>query len=499
MENHSRGSEWNRWDLHIHTPYSVLNNQFGDDFDEYVKQLYTRAIDNNVVTIGITDYFSIDGYRKIVEEYRSFDKLEKLLESDELAQKAMDILLLPNIEFRLDIIIDGNKVNFHVIFSDEVSITDIEENFLNNVKFVKQGDPFNTGTTRTLTRNNITEFGNNLISEHSFSGDAYKVGVEQLVVNSEQIKELLDDVAFKNKYIIVTPVDEDLSKISWDSGAHSVRKTMIQKTQCFFSANQSTIDFGLGKKHESDELFINEFKSFKPSVHGSDAHMFDNMFKPDINRNCWIKAEATFNGLQQILFESEDRVRVTEIKPESKQDYYVIDKIEISNKDFSPDFIFLNNKLNCIIGGKSTGKSILLHNIARAVDNDQVKDKCEITQLKNYYEIGKDVNVYWADGEVSTLSSRSEEEHKIIYIPQTYLNKLSDEEEETTEIDSIIKDIVLLNDNANISFERSEKEIYDYKKDLDMDIYSFVCVCQSKISANAHGKCQHLLTPVFGW
>lgn len=43
-----RGSEWNRWDFHVHTPYSVLNNGFGfnpdpdyeqdeKQFDEYVK------------------------------------------------------------------------------------------------------------------------------------------------------------------------------------------------------------------------------------------------------------------------------------------------------------------------------------------------------------------------------------------------------------------------------------------------------------------------------
>ena len=25
------GSEWRKWDFHVHTPYSVLNNQFGID------------------------------------------------------------------------------------------------------------------------------------------------------------------------------------------------------------------------------------------------------------------------------------------------------------------------------------------------------------------------------------------------------------------------------------------------------------------------------------
>jgi hypothetical protein len=32
------GSEWRRWDLHIHTPESVLNNGFGSDWDAYVQK-----------------------------------------------------------------------------------------------------------------------------------------------------------------------------------------------------------------------------------------------------------------------------------------------------------------------------------------------------------------------------------------------------------------------------------------------------------------------------
>lgn len=75
------GSEWRKWDFHIHTPYSILNNQFGfnpfvlsDDelesaFDGYVKELFTRAIDAEIAAIGITDYFMIDGYERLMQEY----------------------------------------------------------------------------------------------------------------------------------------------------------------------------------------------------------------------------------------------------------------------------------------------------------------------------------------------------------------------------------------------------------------------------------------------
>ena len=31
-----KGAMWRRWDLHIHTPESHLNNGFGDNFEQYL-------------------------------------------------------------------------------------------------------------------------------------------------------------------------------------------------------------------------------------------------------------------------------------------------------------------------------------------------------------------------------------------------------------------------------------------------------------------------------
>ncbi|HBA9363552.1 TPA: hypothetical protein J1348_004230, partial [Escherichia coli] len=53
----SRGSEWNKWDLHVHTPASVLKNEYGDDWDKYIFDLFSKAIEENIKVIGITDYF----------------------------------------------------------------------------------------------------------------------------------------------------------------------------------------------------------------------------------------------------------------------------------------------------------------------------------------------------------------------------------------------------------------------------------------------------------
>lgn len=69
MKNSPQGSTWKKWDIHVHTPASHLYNEFPADWDEYVKGLFKTAIAKDITALGITDYFTVDGYRKIKEEY----------------------------------------------------------------------------------------------------------------------------------------------------------------------------------------------------------------------------------------------------------------------------------------------------------------------------------------------------------------------------------------------------------------------------------------------
>ena len=145
---YKEGSKWIKCDFHIHTPCSVLNNQFGDNFEEYIKKMLRKALESDTRIIAITDYYSIDGYKKLKEEYLEREsKLKELGFLDEEILKIRQILFLANIEFRLDILVNGAKVNFHIILSDKIKISDIEENFLKRIEF-----PFQGTEKRTLTR-----------------------------------------------------------------------------------------------------------------------------------------------------------------------------------------------------------------------------------------------------------------------------------------------------------------------------------------------------------
>ncbi|CJE29814.1 Uncharacterised protein [Streptococcus pneumoniae] len=79
----------------------------------------------------------------------------------------------------------------------------------------------------------------------------------------------------------------------------------------------------------------------------------------------WVKADLTFDGLEQIKYEPEYRISVEKEKPTLKKDELVIDKILYNGQD-----IYLSENLNTIIGGRSTGKSTLLNSIAKKLGRE---------------------------------------------------------------------------------------------------------------------------------
>ncbi len=58
---YNRGSEWRKWDLHIHTPETKKNDQFTGSTPIEKWENYITAINNSteeIAVIGITDYFT---------------------------------------------------------------------------------------------------------------------------------------------------------------------------------------------------------------------------------------------------------------------------------------------------------------------------------------------------------------------------------------------------------------------------------------------------------
>lgn len=361
----ARGSEWHIWDLHVHTPFSVMNNYYGDPekeetWENYVSALERTTREKGIVALGITDYFTIDGYKKLLE-YKTKERLK-------------DIVLIPNIEFRVDYFVgkDAKRLNLHVLLSPDLPTTKIEEKFLHDLDFVREGHPFEPLTTNKLKTPNIIELGEQLQKEQKEFKQltAKVVGFTNAVVKAAQIKELLENPPFKGNYLLVL-AGENLSDMDWKSQDHATKKQLIQMAHAIFSSNENDRNFGLGKLHNSPKEFIDEFKSLKPCLWGSDCHSTKERFlQPDKNRYCWIKGEATWEGIRQVLFEPEHRVSIGEKKPEPNKSIYTIDQVDITStninenisvENFQTEF---NHNLVAVIGGRGSGKTALLDLIA---------------------------------------------------------------------------------------------------------------------------------------
>lgn len=87
-----------------------------------------------------------------------------------------------------------------------------------------------------------------------------------------------------------------------------------------------------------------------------------------------------------------------------------------------------------------------------------------------------EVIVHWADGSDSILTNKAEQDlkHKIVYIPQTYLNRLTDNQQEKTEIDSIIKEILLQDDSFSERDKAFNKSIKDKNQLLSKKLYDLL-------------------------
>jgi energy-coupling factor transporter ATP-binding protein EcfA2 len=494
----NRGSEWRKWDLHVHTPESGLANRFGGDWDNYVKTLLTTAVRNEIAVIGITDYFTIAGYKKLKTEYLNNDaKLLELFDNNkEFVQNAKSICFLPNIEFRLHSMVNGNRINYHVIFAEDVSVRDIEENFLHEIDFVYEEAPYTKEDTRKLKAENISELGKKIKNEHPrFSGSDFEVGCTVATVKDFQLRDILEakKSIFKNKYIVCVPVDEDLSALDWDGQGHAVRKGYYQHCNAFFATNRGTIDFGLGKKHQSKDEFISEFKSLKPSICGCDAHSCneienwlgqniierdpDDPEKINVQKHVlWIKANPSFDGLRQILFEPEGRVRIQSSMPEVKSDRMILSHIEFDSDDslMGKQVIYLNDNLNSIIGGKSSGKSLLLHSIAEAIDPEQVERISEALKFEGYRPtFDYDLNVYWKNGDIDRLRGKDIEHRKVTYIPQLYINYLA-EKSNKKDLNELIINILRQNDDFRTSYNLEKENISNCNREISTSLFSLL-------------------------
>jgi len=319
-----------------------------------------------------------------------------------------------------------------------------------------------------LTETGLIKLGEKYLPNENNDEVLYKEGVKRLALIPEDINSIKKN--FKEKVLIgISNNSKDEASglqghenfYKKDSGTlEEIQRQLYQVSDFIFSGNPKDRDYFLGKKTSLEEISI-RCGGVKPCFHGSDAHSEDKLFNPDNNRNCWIKCDPTFEGLKQAIHEPESRVIIQEFVPEPKNDYEIIDKISFNDKNGKEVVVNLNQNLNTIIGGKSTGKSLLLKNIVNNIDKEQLDDKLKLQ--KEFLELNE-FSVKWRD-DIDSEATRKRE-----YIPQSFLNRLMDDVDSKTIIDEIAKNVLLQNKKRKENLKKLEIKC----KEKEIEIESVV-------------------------
>jgi len=439
----NRGSVWRKWDLHVHTPAS-FSHEFkflnSEEREKYQDNIWGKYIDylekiSDISVIGITDYFTIEGYKKVLE-YRNSDRLQNF------------DLILPNIEFRINQKNkDGDFINLHVIFSDKVSVDKIEE-VLTRLPLISTDDE--TLTNKYCTKRDLESLG------YKRAIVNYGKLVEQLKRDLREIDDLLI-IGVARGYGSVRPSRGD------GRGAEFAKE--IDKLSHTFFGNETDVNFFLNKENGREQHNL----SPKSVLYCSDAHKFE-----DVGcKFTWIKADPSFEGLKQIIYEPEERVRIQPENPEYRKNIYTLDLLKISNSRISDELsigeqgILLNRNLIAVTGGKGSGKTALLDLIANCFEDRckrAGKDRNSFVQRIEDQKQDLEVKIGFVGEDIEEFSKELIEQKffrdtRIIYLPQGKIEEYSGNRQK---LDDKIQEIIFNNKELiDGGYEQKFNEIGD--------------------------------------
>ncbi|KKW08298.1 MAG: hypothetical protein UY44_C0012G0012 [Candidatus Kaiserbacteria bacterium GW2011_GWA2_49_19] len=305
-----------------------------------------------------------------------------------------------------------------------------------------------------------------------------------LTATSANIKHILDEVK-KNNGIVIYP------HCNSDNGLFQER-TKTDRTILAEVFNHQRVNLLQSLNHRSSIAVTEYIKSLdtlksKFCTHiSSDARCLRDYGRADQDGNyLWIKADPTFEGLRQIIFEPEQRIFVGPQKPEEKKPYFLIDQVRFLDNTggarFASDPIEINQNLTTIIGGKSTGKSLLLYYVAKTIDRSEVKERAEMADSSVNYDFDEEPNfnfeVTWKDGQKTLLKvpegapEGESRERKILYIPQKYLNTLSEANIKSREaLNEFVLSVILQDAVTAERHSETIEEIKDAMKTIQSNI-----------------------------
>ncbi|MBP9993786.1 MAG: AAA family ATPase [bacterium] len=399
---YKRGSEWRKWDLHVHTKSSYDYKYDGDNPDD---KLIETLRANKISVVAITDHFVID--KDTISGLKS---------------KAPDIIFFPGVELRTDK--GGANIHPIIIFDEKSNLDELCEDF--NAFKRSESKNYDDNDKIYWDYEKIIEFSkkhNGVISIHAGSK---KNGIDEQISNYLPVK-----TAIKEEY------------------ANSV---------CIY-------EIGKIEDIEEYKNYVFPKIGKRPLIIGSDNHKptkYPNEHNSSIFT--WIKADPTFEGLKQIINEP-DRVYIGENEPQllERVETYptkFIKNISIKKKEGSAiaeewygdnTSIDINPGLVAIVGNKGSGKSAITDIISLCANTHNTDfsflRKEKFRNSKPYNRANNfEAQIAWYDDSKSNVISLNEngnenQPERVKYIPQNFLENLCTTENDKDfeeEIKSII-------------------------------------------------------------
>lgn len=445
---HHVGSTWQKWDLHVHSPFSFTHH-YGlpspENLERFIKDL--EGLPPEFKVIGINDYLTVDGYAFVRDQKINHGRLKNIE------------LILPVVELRLSMFggvqkADGStsalsRVNYHVIF-DALDPKTIEVHFLHGLQreFALSPELSNKrGTFNDITTvENLRRLGQMVIdsvpeAERPRFGPPEVEGFNNVNFDLKNISDLLEKDTLKDKHLLAVGKTE-WADIKWNDHTIAAKKTLINKAHLVFVAAENP------EKYKSARESLVSGGVNSNLLDCSDAHSFSDSAVKDRIGNCftWIKADSTFLGLKHAVEEFAQRIFVGDDPPKrylvrSNATKY-ISKVEIrqvSGQSKTPPWfdieIPLNHDLVAIIGNKGTGKSALADTIALLGDTRNSENFSFLTTdrfcgQKAYAKHFRGTIIWKDDNSDTKLLSEKiilTAAEKVKYLPQRFIDQLCNE------------------------------------------------------------------------
>lgn len=437
--NSSRGSEWRKWDLHLHAPRTKQNDQFrapdgGELWEEYCRRLH----ESDVQAFGITDYFSADCYLAAVAEYRK-------------RYRDCPKIFFANVELRTNYVVNKaeEEVNVHLIFNPFQSDHESRiQAFLGALKITRTDSSDRDVKASELTR--TADF-------------------ESATTTREYIREALvetygRDADFLDHVLIVTAANNDGIRAKPGVKRKAEISDELAKFSDAFFGNAGNVEWFLGTSRAEDK---SEYTDPKPVLSGCDAHSLADLdtklgqvvTTPTdgiVLEPTWIKADLTYEGLKQIVFEPANRVYIG-AEPEAERRVrqngtrYIeslhIDRIagyptEQYGAWFCDETIVLGKELVAVIGNKGSGKSAVTdvigllgnsHNqTSKGLSGGKADELFSFLNKEKFLKAGCakhfEATLNWHEGEpdkkVLDAQTATHLPEKVEYLPQKYLERI---------------------------------------------------------------------------